>query len=280
LPAKVALPLLEEYQARFVNNVRRVIETNWFRRRPKIRILDMGCDTSGRQLAHLAALPRGEVVGINIPDNFPTQPARETGGNRTTLIRMDGTNLTFPENSFDLVISANVIEHVGDLKKYVSECARILKPSGIAYLETAPVWSGPRGHHVHPDMIAENCPTETDFRDDGSVVPHWGHLLLNEPEMRMHLQALLNPNTVNYICHYIYHSSDLNRVPWSGIKLALEEHFPYCRISPLLADSPNQPALRSSNEDHRVHGFTAVCGKREPNPIAHRFTSLLRRLGL
>ncbi len=44
-------PQLDEYQKCFVRNVRRVIEMNWWQRRPMIRILDMGCDTSGRQMA-------------------------------------------------------------------------------------------------------------------------------------------------------------------------------------------------------------------------------------
>lgn len=275
----VSVKLIDDYQMRLVEHVREVIETNWWQRRPKIRILDMGCDTTGAQLAHLAMETRGEVVGINIPESFPTKQAKETAGARVSLIRMDGAKLSFDDESFDLVISANVIEHVCDIEQYLSECARVLKRSGIAYLETAPVWSGPRGHHIHPDMIAGNCPEETEFSDDGSVVPHWGHLLFTEEEMRKDLERKLNPKTIDYICQYIYHSSDLNRIPWSGIKSLLEGTFRYCRIATLNAEPTEVSSLKGA-DDHSVHGFTAVCRKYAPNPVARRLIWRLRRIGL
>jgi ubiquinone/menaquinone biosynthesis C-methylase UbiE len=270
---------IDDYQERFVQNVRRIVETNFWQRSPTIRILDMGCDTSGRQLAHLASLTRGEVVGINVPEDFPTEAAEQIAGIRTTMVRMDGTNLSFPDNSFDLVISANVLEHVRDPVKYISEAARVTKLNGIAYFETAPVWTGPRGHHIHPDMIAENCPMENSFTDDGSVIPHWSHLVLSESELRTQLRGRLQAETIDYICHYVFHADDLNRVAWSSIRLAMEENFPFCRISPLLAEPPGHAGLRISKEDHRVHGFTAVCYKRKPNLIARRLIWRLRRLG-
>jgi len=272
---------LEEYQSRFVSNVRRVIETNWIRRRPGIRILDMGCDTSGRQLSHLAALTRGEVVGINIPDDFPSQRAIKNSGKRTTLIRMDGMDLSFPDSSFDLVISANVMEHVSDPHRYISEAARVTKSTGIAYFETAPVWSGPRGHHIHADMIRENCPGESNFRDDGSVVPDWSHLMFSEAKMRAHLEPILRPATVDYVVWYVYHSGDLNKAPWSQIENELHDAFPYTRIAPWpSSDVDTWLKPSGSNENYDVSGFSATCRKQLPNFLSRRICWRLRKLGL
>lgn len=273
-------PILDEYQERFVRNVRRVVETNWWRRRPMIRILDMGCDTSGRQMAHLAMLTRGEVVGINIPEAFPTAEAKRVAGPRAMLVRMDGMNLEFPDNSFDLVISANVMEHVSDPIRYIREAARVTKPGGLSYFETAPVWSSARGHHVMESMIAENCPQETSFKDDGSIIPDWAHLKFDESKMREQINGKLKPETVEYILWYLYRSGDLNKTPWNVIREALEASFSNQRIATWAVDrSDNSRMPTDGNQDYNVYGFSAVCSKRPQSGIARRLIWRLRKCG-
>lgn len=44
--------------------------------------------------------------------------------------------LPFKKNSFDLVVSAEVIEHLSNTKKYLSEITRVLKPKGKAIITT------------------------------------------------------------------------------------------------------------------------------------------------
>ncbi|MCB0640571.1 MAG: methyltransferase domain-containing protein [Phaeodactylibacter sp.] len=43
-------------------------------------------------------------------------------------------DLSFPDNSFDLVISVDVLEHVGQPEQMVAEVSRILKPGGRAFI--------------------------------------------------------------------------------------------------------------------------------------------------
>ena len=50
----------------------------------------------------------------------------------------DLERLTFPNDSFDVVITSDVLEHVADLKKVVAETLRVLKPSGV-HIFTIPV---------------------------------------------------------------------------------------------------------------------------------------------
>ncbi|MBI1288522.1 MAG: methyltransferase domain-containing protein [Flavobacteriales bacterium] len=44
----------------------------------------------------------------------------------------DATALTYADNSFDLAVCLEVIEHVDDSEKLLAECARVLKPGGMA----------------------------------------------------------------------------------------------------------------------------------------------------
>lgn len=46
----------------------------------------------------------------------------------------DALNLSFKENSFDLIISVDVIEHVGQPERMLEEISRVLKPGGIAMI--------------------------------------------------------------------------------------------------------------------------------------------------
>ncbi len=281
MQANSALPPLEDYQRRFVANVRRIIETNWLRKRPAIRILDMGCDTSGRQIAHLATLTSGEVTGINISDDFPSPTAMQTGGPRTRLQQMDGTDLKFPDKSFDLVISANVMEHVSNPCQYISEASRVTRRTGIAYFETSPVWTSARGHHLHADMVAENCPLETAFTDDGSVVPDWSHLTYDRDQMRRQLETHLLPETVNYVLWFLFDSGDLNKAPWASIRSYLESNFPYTRIKTWETPNTNSALMPTDNADnYMAGGFSAVCRKSPQNRLTYRLAWRLRKLGL
>ena len=46
-----------------------------------------------------------------------------------------GENIPFPDNTFDLVVSLAVLEHVQDVAAVLGETYRVLKPGGWAYFE-------------------------------------------------------------------------------------------------------------------------------------------------
>jgi len=47
-----------------------------------------------------------------------------------------GEQLPYPDKSFDCVFCCDVLEHVNDLPKVISEISRVLKPSGIFFYDT------------------------------------------------------------------------------------------------------------------------------------------------
>ncbi len=87
-----------------------------------IRILEIGAGT-GRQAAEIRK--RGfEVEAIEIPDsNYKEERV-------FPIMDYDGVTIPFPDASFDVVFSSNVLEHVRDLEKMHAEIRRVLKPGG------------------------------------------------------------------------------------------------------------------------------------------------------
>ena len=51
------------------------------------------------------------------------------------MVKMDITDLRFPDNSFDLIYCSHVLEHVVEDRKAMAEFSRVLKPDGFALLQ-------------------------------------------------------------------------------------------------------------------------------------------------
>ncbi len=106
------------------------------------RVLDAGCGGGGMPVS-LAEEAR-EVVGIDPAERFQdagVRLGRERGMRNLHFALADGMALPFPAESFDLVLSHAVIEHVADAPLYLRECARVLASRGHVYLSTAPYLS-------------------------------------------------------------------------------------------------------------------------------------------
>lgn len=104
--------------------------------KPGFRILDMGCG-SGR---HTCAASRFDsVVAIGSDINFEDvveaknrliyqESLGEQGGGVGAIMVSDIHCLPFEDNYFDLVICSEVLEHIDDHQKAISELIRVLKP--------------------------------------------------------------------------------------------------------------------------------------------------------
>ncbi|MCU0772835.1 MAG: class I SAM-dependent methyltransferase [Verrucomicrobia bacterium] len=96
---------------------------------PASRLLDAGCGT-GVSTAWLQRY-RPQIFGIDFSNTY-IQQARERGD---FFGVMDITRLAFPNGSFDMVCSADALEHVPQLRKALQEVDRVLKPGGVLVLQ-------------------------------------------------------------------------------------------------------------------------------------------------
>jgi SAM-dependent methyltransferase len=89
---------------------------------PGSRVLDYGCASGPYRDLLPSTL---EYVGADIVGNPDAD----------VVLNADGT-VPLPDASFDLVLSSQVLEHVGDPVLYLSECTRLLRPGGALVLTT------------------------------------------------------------------------------------------------------------------------------------------------
>ena len=94
-------------------------------------LLDIGCSTGF--IANYLADYFEQVFGIDI-DNSAIEFA-QTNFKKKNLkyLVSDSMALEFPANRFDIVICAQVYEHVPDAKTLMKNIFRILKPGGVCY---------------------------------------------------------------------------------------------------------------------------------------------------
>ena len=94
-------------------------------------VLDLGC--AGGFMAEALAARGAHVTGID-PAADAIDAARAHA--RATGLRIGydvgvGEALPYDDSSFDAIVCVDVLEHVADLNKVLSEVARTLRPGGV-----------------------------------------------------------------------------------------------------------------------------------------------------
>lgn len=90
------------------------------------QVLENGCGV-GMYVEHLSAFG-GQVFGLE----YDFERAAEAAARSPRILNAAGENLPFPDSTFDLILSHEVLEHVVDDSRAAAEMARVLKPGGRA----------------------------------------------------------------------------------------------------------------------------------------------------
>ena len=100
-------------------------------------ILEIGCGTTGYATAHLARFA-SRITAIDTQKDAITFCQTKYQRSNLDFLLADGIKLPFKDNSFDIVISFQVIEHIDphQVLDYLSEVKRVLKEEGVFWVST------------------------------------------------------------------------------------------------------------------------------------------------
>ncbi len=112
------------------------------------RILDIGCG-EGRHTIEAARQKDSVCIGADFGFDTLVETQKKLAVHRSfndlccqsvDLARMDVTRLPFADNSFDIVICSEVLEHIPDHARAMRELPRILKPGKILAVSVPRFW--------------------------------------------------------------------------------------------------------------------------------------------
>ncbi|MFH1984927.1 MAG: methyltransferase domain-containing protein [Pseudomonadota bacterium] len=188
---------------------------------PGVRVLDIGCG-SGRHTAAAYELPGCRAVGVDInPEDLEAARGRLRfhdsvgvhGGGLWALAAADSLALPFADGAFDLVICSEVLEHIADHRRALTEAVRVLTPGGLLAVSVPRFWpealcwrlsatyAGTAGGHIriytHRKLLL--------LLGETGVTPfarHWAHAL-HSPYWW--LKCLVGPHRENCAPVKLYH---------------------------------------------------------------------------
>lgn len=94
------------------------------------KILDLGCGSK----PYASLFADNDYLGIDVHDSGHKNSSKDND------IFFDGKTIPFADNSFDVVICTQVLEHAQEPETLVREARRVLKSSGIFYVTCPFVW--------------------------------------------------------------------------------------------------------------------------------------------
>jgi ubiquinone/menaquinone biosynthesis C-methylase UbiE len=103
-------------------------------------VLEVGCGTAA--LAAATAARGASVVATDLSLRWLVLAGKRLASDSTgstgavDLVACAAEAMPFPDDSFDLVAAADVVEHVESPERFARECARVLRPGGLAFLAT------------------------------------------------------------------------------------------------------------------------------------------------
>jgi len=122
-------------------------------------ILDIGCG-SGYGTNYLKTRGARSAMGGDISPEAITYAGKRYKENNLQYVVVDAERLPFCDNSFDVVISFEVIEHMEQYSNYVAECLRVLRSDGLFICSTPNAQAAgsdhgkPLAHYHHKEFVA------------------------------------------------------------------------------------------------------------------------------
>ncbi|GAB5413445.1 MAG: hypothetical protein Cons2KO_10480 [Congregibacter sp.] len=191
---------------------------------PSPRVLDLGCGAGTSIDWFQELLDSPDWHGVDIADS-PEVRARTR--HSTAISTFDGINLPYANNSFDLIFSNQVLEHVRHPDALMCDAFRVLRPGGIiagavSYLEPFHSYSvfnfTPYGIAA---VLGDAGFTVTELRAGSDASRLLNRQLMNRSQM---LRIFWNPNYVHLLCSLVGGLFRLDHAEQNFLKLQFAGH--------------------------------------------------------
>jgi O-antigen biosynthesis protein len=112
-------------------------------------VLDAGCG-NGYGLQILEAASPAKLIGMDVADDAVARARSEVSAS-TEVVQGDVRDLAFDDDSFDVAICFEVIEHIEGQEEALAELRRGLRPGGVLLISSPNrgVYTPGNPHHVH-----------------------------------------------------------------------------------------------------------------------------------
>jgi O-antigen biosynthesis protein len=120
-------------------------------------VLDAGCGT-GYGIEILAKASPAGLTGVDLAPEAVAVAQRRSSGDGAKVVQGDLTALGFPDDSFDLAVCFETIEHLASPEQGIAELRRVVRPGGILVISSPnpDVYPSGNEHHLHelrPDEL-------------------------------------------------------------------------------------------------------------------------------
>jgi SAM-dependent methyltransferase len=122
-------------------------------------VLEVGCNWGYG--SHLLAEEARRVVGFDLNREFVRYGSEHLTRNNVRLMVHDASRpFPFADESFEVVFSSEVIEHVANFSNCIREMQRVLQPEGLLILKTPNLAYARRWHSLNPYHLKVFLPGE------------------------------------------------------------------------------------------------------------------------
>jgi SAM-dependent methyltransferase len=113
-------------------------------------VLDLGCFVGGTTASHADAYDIAVMYGVDIDETLLDAARLFTaeGKRRCEFIKGFAEENPLPDEAVDAVLTQDTLEHVADIRATLSECFRVLRPSGLMFC-VFPTFYHPWGNHLN-----------------------------------------------------------------------------------------------------------------------------------
>lgn len=190
-------------------------------------VLEVGSDywTPGQKVVEAFREKEASLV-VGITNEYrPDRLAKHRNKKNCYVFCADVCLAPLEDGLFDVVYMNDVIEHMQDVKGLFNEAFRVLKPGGVFFSASGPLWEGGTGHHLIFKRDGKN------YSLTDAIIPPFFHHRLDKEKMKKFLEkeGRAKAEHIDFIADWVYESRALNRcyikdflreIKYSGFELS------------------------------------------------------------